>query len=366
MEKKEINVDISFAVRRFAAITVGLLVSLGVGAQKWNQTYQNYIDKYKDLAISQMQRYGIPASITLAQGVYESGAGTSMLATTANNHFGIKCHGWTGRSVEKNDGTNETCWRAYDSVSESYEDHSKFLAGNSRYASLFDYSSTDYKSWAKGLKACGYATSSDYPNKLIAIIELYNLSQYDSPVSASYTPVANAGTSSSSKSSTSSSKHSSAATSKKASSGKSSKSASKRSDYKQNRQVAYRKSKSAVKVAPGQEHKIYHYNDNFYVYARKGDTFASIGEEMGVSAYNLARYNEIDQEYQLRAGDIVYLCRKQKRSIEAYKGKRHIITPGQSMWSISQLYGIRLASLYDINGLPLDYGAKAGDSLRLY
>ena len=146
---------------------------------KWNSTYQQYIDQYKDLAIEQMKKYGIPASITLAQGVFESGAGRSELARKGNNHFGIKCHGWQGRAVYADDDARNECFRAYDNAYQSYEDHSRFLASGQRYRNLFSLRITDYKGWARGLKAAGYATNPRYADKLIELIELYKLYQYD-------------------------------------------------------------------------------------------------------------------------------------------------------------------------------------------
>ena len=139
----------------------------------WNQRYQNYFDKYKDVAVEQMLKYRIPASITLAQGVLESAAGNSELATKANNHFGIKCNGWTGRKSYHDDDARNECFRAYDSVYESYQDHSVFLTTSKRYSNLFQLKLTDYKGWARGLNACGYATCPTYATKLIEIIELY-------------------------------------------------------------------------------------------------------------------------------------------------------------------------------------------------
>lgn len=140
-----------------------------------NSVYQTYIDLYKDLAIEEMVRHKIPASITLAQGLLESAAGRSELARKGNNHFGIKCHGWTGRRVYYDDDERNECFRAYDNVSQSFEDHSMFLSKQNRYSRLFRLSMTDYKGWARGLKACGYATNPRYADKLIEIIELYEL-----------------------------------------------------------------------------------------------------------------------------------------------------------------------------------------------
>ena len=149
------------------------------GQMKWNQNYQNYINQYKDLAIEQMLKYRIPASITLAQGLFESGAGQSELARKGNNHFGIKCHGWQGRAVYHDDDAKHECFRAYNSPGESFEDHSKFLSRQQRYSRLFNLKITDYKGWARQLKACGYATDPAYADKLIKIIETYGLQAYD-------------------------------------------------------------------------------------------------------------------------------------------------------------------------------------------
>jgi flagellum-specific peptidoglycan hydrolase FlgJ len=143
----------------------------------------NYIAKFKDIAMDNMKVYGIPASIVLAQGILESGAGRGDLAVTANNHFGIKCHqGWTGESVKHDDDVAQECFRKYDNVSESYKDHALFLTGRSRYSKLFEFSKGDYKAWAKGLRVAGYATDPKYPDKLISYIERYNLHQYDNQV----------------------------------------------------------------------------------------------------------------------------------------------------------------------------------------
>ncbi|MRX67088.1 Flagellum-specific peptidoglycan hydrolase FlgJ [Flavobacterium resistens] len=140
----------------------------------------SYILQYKDIAMGNMQKYGIPASIILAQGILESGAGKGDLAVDANNHFGIKCHkDWLGESVRHDDDAEQECFRKYKEASESYRDHALFLVGKKRYESLFTYEKDDYKAWAKGLRACGYATDPNYPDKLISYIERYNLHQYD-------------------------------------------------------------------------------------------------------------------------------------------------------------------------------------------
>ena len=149
-----------------------------------------YIYQFKDVAMSNMKNYGIPASIILAQGILESGAGKGDLASRSNNHFGIKCHaGWTGESVRHDDDAAQECFRKYDNPSESFKDHALFLTGRSRYAKLFTLSKNDYKAWARGLRAAGYATDPKYPDKLISYIERYSLSEYDiMALDANYVP----------------------------------------------------------------------------------------------------------------------------------------------------------------------------------
>jgi flagellum-specific peptidoglycan hydrolase FlgJ len=151
----------------------------------------NYVLQYKDIAMGNMQKYGIPASIILAQGILESGAGRGDLALEANNHFGIKCHNdWLGESVRHDDDSSQECFRKYPEASESYRDHALFLVGKKRYAALFTYEKDDYKAWSKGLRAAGYATDPNYPDKLISYIERYNLHQYDCQVTGKdYVPI---------------------------------------------------------------------------------------------------------------------------------------------------------------------------------
>lgn len=152
----------------------------------------DYIYRFKEVAINNMRNYGIPASIILAQGILESGAGRGDLAENANNHFGIKCHAdWSGESVRHDDDSSQECFRKYKNPSESYRDHALFLTGRSRYSNLFSLPKGDYKAWAKGLRAAGYATDPKYPDKLISYIERYNLHQYDAQVLGSnYSPIA--------------------------------------------------------------------------------------------------------------------------------------------------------------------------------
>ena len=312
--------------RNFAAMTKRICLFLfaclffisHLSAQmRWNSVYQEYIDQYKDLAIEEMLRYNIPASITLAQGIFESGAGRSELSVKGNNHFGIKCHGWTGRSVYHDDDTRNECFRAYDNVLQSYEDHSKFLRYNVRYNSLFTLQRTDYRGWAQGLKACGYATNPRYADKLIELIELYKLYELDKATSYD-------------------------------------KFMAKRGGY--DKPVSQGMSLHPIKI----------YNKNYYIIARAGDTFKGIGEEIDISYRKIAKYNERDKNDVLHTGEIIYLKKKQKKADKAYKNRPHIVKAGESMYSIAQRYGIRLKSLYKKNHLSPDYQARVGDTLRVY
>ena len=161
-------------MRRLLFIIIGLLSWGSLTAQN---RYQQYIEQYRDIAIEQMLKWKVPASITLAQGLLESAAGQSTLATKGNNHFGIKCHGWTGRTIYRDDDLQNECFRAYSSAYESYEDHSRFLATGQRYRSLFSLKITDYEGWAKGLKAACSATNPRYAPSMIDMIQNYNLRQ---------------------------------------------------------------------------------------------------------------------------------------------------------------------------------------------
>ena len=298
-------------------IDISLLFCATSQAQmKWNQTYQTYINQYKDLAIEQMLRYHIPASITLAQGLFESSAGRSVLATQGNNHFGIKCHNWTGPTQYHDDDARGECFRVYKDARDSYEDHSKFLARQPRYARLFELGQRNYKGWAQGLKQCGYATNPQYANKLIQIIELYKLFDYDK---------------------------------------------AKRFD----RFMAEHSGSEQAVNAQGLLHPIYKFNDNYYLITREGDTFKALGKEVEINWRKLAKYNERDKNDVMHKGEIVYLKKKRKKAPKQYKNRPHIVKKGESMYIISQKYGIRLNNLYKMNYFDIDHQIKIGDRIRI-
>ena len=279
-----------------------------------NNAYRQYIETYKEMAIDQMHRYGIPASITLAQGLLESGAGNSTLTRKANNHFGIKVGmNWTGPYVLQDDDAKGEKFRKYRNAAESYEDHSLFLKNGRRYASLFTLKSTDYKGWAHGLKKAGYATNPKYAQLLIHIIETYDLTRFD---------------------------HAS-------------------------RHSRNRHGKSEERFYAASAYEVRRCNKNYYVIAKQGDTFNSIGKAMGISARKLRRYNEVDKRYVLQEGDIVYLEKKQKRADKQLKNQFHEVQAGESMYSIAQQYGMRLETLYKTNKLPADHAVSAGELLKI-
>lgn len=292
----------------FLLFIISVSLSGNTTAQNRNRLYMQYIDTYKDLAISHQKKYKIPASITLAQGLLESGAGTGTLARKSNNHFGIKCHNkWAGARVYHDDDAKGECFRKYNHPKESYEDHSLFLTRNMRYAQLFELKSTDYKGWARGLQRCGYATDKAYASKLIQIIELYDLYQYDRKG---------------------------------------------------------RTSQDIPQLPKGYApHQVYRSSGLYYVEARPGDKLENIGKEFGLSVKKLCNYNEIPKDYPLDQGMVIYLEKKNKKADRAYK--QHVVSAGESMHDISQMYGMRIKYLYKLNNKDNGYVPAEGDVLIL-
>lgn len=281
------------------------LWGVNIQAQTRSKQYEEYIKQYRDIAVEEMEKYQIPASITLAQGLLESGAGQGTLARKSNNHFGIKCGGdWTGKSVKHDDDARNECFRVYKNAKESYRDHSKFLAGRSRYASLFKLDVTDYKGWAHGLKKAGYATNPRYAYQLIDIIERYDLHKYDKKGGLKW-----------------------------------------------------------MKENPN-PHQPYLANGLVYVVGRNGDTWKSLSKELDISKRKLRKYNDLYKDYIIQEGDILYLEKKNRKAQKGYIV--HVLRAGESMHSISQKYGIRLKRLYKMNKMkPEDPAPRLGTILRL-
>ena len=289
----------------YLLVIVGL--SVNVGAQNANQRYTDYIDRWKDVAISEQEQHGIPASITLAQGLLESGAGSSRLATEGNNHFGIKCHkDWQGETMLRDDDAPNECFRVYESAHESFADHSRFLL-RKRYESLFLLPVDDYKGWAHGLKQCGYATDPNYANRLISIIERYSLYNYDTP---------------------------------------------------QGRNVA----EDALFIFEHlrNSHPICKYRSLHYVIASPGDTYSDIAKEFGMKTKDLLRFNDVDADHEIRAWQEVYLQEKHDKAPADYHSI--VIGEGESIHSIAQRMGMKLQCLKDLNP---DSSDSQGTRLRL-
>lgn len=310
-------------MKRISFLTLFITLTFLVFAQKPSDSYLKYIEKYHDIAIEQMTEHHIPASITLAQGLLESGAGSSVLAQQANNHFGIKCgRSWYGRTILRDDDQKNECFRVYPRVKDSYEDHSDFLL-QQRYSFLFDYKITDYKSWAKGLRTAGYATDPKYPSKLISLIETYKLYQYDD------------------------------------------------NSYRESRADVQRENYN--KTHKGEEHygnssQLFDYivivnNGRKCIRLISDDSLEHIAKAKKISLKHLLKYNDYYEITPLYRGDYVYLQPKKRQAEEKYK--TYEVKPGDSMHSIAQTYGIKLKALYTINNLEYGTPVKEHQRLRL-
>ena len=313
-----------------------LLCPIALFAQQ-RQSREEYIERYKAIAVAHMERYGIPASITMAQGILESDAGNSKLSLSSNNHFGIKCkRHWTGAKVYHDDDAKGECFRAYSTVEASYQDHAEFLDSSPRYDSLFSYPTTDYRSWARGLKAAGYATAPDYAERLVAIIEKYKLYILDREDGlAIYS---------------------------------SGRLARENADW-----FAVQRSSQALDVVAEdpfkvtinghQGYNIYRTNLVCYVISKQGDTYASIGKAFDISERWLRKFNDVDNNYVLTAGSVVYIERKADR----WRGGElmHTVRKGETLRSISQSYGIRMGRLAWINRIRPKQQLAEGKILKL-
>lgn len=286
----------------------GLLMAQASG----RMTRSEYFETYKDMAIHEMRRSGVPASITLAQGALESGDGNSSLAKKANNHFGIKCHNdWNGKKVYQDDDAKNECFRKYASVEDSYRDHSEYLRAKTRYAFLFELDITDYKGWAKGLKKAGYATNPTYADKLIDIIEEFDLYDYD------------------------------------------------RNPGKD--RAVHSRSNPPRNAAPSRS--VLERNRVKYILAATGDTYESLTDEFGKMSWEIPDYNDIASPDSLVAGQVIYLQPKRNK---AELGKNaHKVKEGETMYTISQLYAIRLPRLYLMNDMNPGTRPSVGTVLQL-
>lgn len=277
-------------------------------------TRSEYIERYAPFAVKEMLISGVPASITLAQGILESGDGNSLLAREAKNHFGIKCHGmWEGRKFYKDDDAKNECFRVYESVFDSYRDHSEFLSGRGRYAALFELRRTDYKGWAHGLKKAGYATNPKYPALLIRIIEENDLTRFDRmkkpPADVDQQPEET------------------------------------KSDEQQPPKEDVDPKEAIVSSL---DRQMYLRNNIRFVRAKKGDTYKKLEYLLGVRRWQILKYNDKQSNPTLRPGEILYLQPKRRRNRDH---DFHFTQRGETLRSISQKYGIKLKKLYKYNEL---------------
>ncbi|MBI1306453.1 MAG: LysM peptidoglycan-binding domain-containing protein [Bacteroidetes bacterium] len=267
--------------------------ALTLSAQE-KMTPSQYIETYREFAIVEMYRSGVPASITLAQGMLESSYGNSRLAREGNNHFGIKCKGdWNGKTIRADDDAPNECFRAYNSALESYRDHSDFLRGNWRYHDLFDLQITDYKGWAEGLRKAGYATNTSYHTIIVNLIEKYDLGKYDSA------------------------------------------------------------------PMPGKQQIEYTDNNVPMVRAQKDETMEMIARRNDLTVKQIYKYNDLSKGTGINEGDVVYLKPKRRRGTE----KEHVVEDGETMYQISQAYGIKLKQLYKRNRLEEGTEVAAGQKI---
>jgi LysM repeat protein len=309
-------------------LLVILFSCLGSFAQ--NLSVQEYIEKYKDIAIQEMKRMGIPASITLAQGILETENGNSILVKKSNNHFGIKCKSnWTGQTVSHDDDASGECFRKYDKPEDSYRDHSEFLRNSTRYASLFQLEPTDYKGWAYGLKKCGYATNPRYPEILISNIERYNLQQYnvqtlDEQPMKDPLMVSEA-----------------------------------HNQEKMNVKQPATQTVGVTQVFHKQEKAFF--NSLRAVFVNKGVSLLAVATAYDISLTKLLEYNDLRTDGLLQEGQWIYLEKKAKQGNRDY----YVALDNESLYDISQNNGIQLSQLASYNNLAETALVKKGTKLYL-
>jgi LysM repeat protein len=362
-------------MKNILTILLTFCISLVASASPTEKTPQEkYIEKYAPLAVSEMYRSGVPASITLAQGLLESGNGQSELARKSNNHFGIKCHNnWQGGRVYHDDDAKGECFRKYSDPSDSYRDHSDFLRFRDRYKFLFDYRVTDYKSWAHGLKKAGYATDPAYPKKLIKLIEEYDLNQYDrKPASfgRSYNKKESKQTPSVESKQSKNEPAAQKQTTENPSKEKSVK--SKQKPVKEQElplapsvieQVKELDEKQAEVFHFSLARKIYTQNNVPFVYSEEGDTYATIAASHNLFMREILKFNDLKNDSPLAPGTVVYLKPKKK---SAAKGvDKYVFEDGDDLREVAQRFGVRLASVVRMNGFEEGAAPREGDIIRL-
>ncbi len=324
-------------MKRILSLFVSLFAALVVMAGPERTPQEKYIEKYAPIAVGEMYRSGVPASITLAQGLLESRYGLSDLAVKGNNHFGIKCHNWTGRMMYHDDDRRGECFRVYKSAEESFRDHSDFLRYRDRYKFLFDLEPDDYEGWAHGLKKAGYATDPAYPKKLIKLIEDYNLDDYDRK------PASWAG------------KEIRPKKSVKVTIPESPNRIERADPLDVRRREAFRFPMSR---------QMYSLNGVPFIKSVDGESYAIIAASNNLFLKEILRYNDLDREQPLAPGTVVYLQSKKKQA--AVGLDKHVVDkPGETVRSISQRYGVRMKALLKLNGMKSDAVLVEGEVIKL-
>lgn len=306
------------------------LVSLTLAAQR--TSVEEYIEQFKDIAVNEMKRSGVPASITLAQGILESENGNSELVKKSNNHFGIKCKNtWTGETVTHDDDANGECFRAYTNAGESYRDHSDFLKANKRYGSLFDLDPEDYAGWARGLKKAGYATNPRYPELLIKYIEQYELQQY-TLIALNKQPEANIVQTESNK--------------------------MEQPVETVAGKVVSESDMSGPAIEPG---KVTSINSAKCVFVKKRTSLLVVADKYNISLSKLMDFNDMAEEGLLGKDQFIYLEKKSKTGAKEY----YIVEPGETLYDVAQVNGMQLKHLLEYNDLKGDSKVAAKTKLFL-
>ncbi|MCL2327463.1 MAG: glucosaminidase domain-containing protein [Bacteroidetes bacterium] len=299
-------------------VSLGLFVMLAFAGFGQRTTRAEYVERYAAIAIEEMQRTGIPASIKLAQACLESADGNSELARKSNNHFGIKCYSsWKGKRTYHDDDAKNECFRVYETVLESFKDHSEFLKNGQRYAFLFSYDQTDYKNWAHGLKKAGYATNPNYAQMLIKIIEEHELHKYDKPNAL----VANAEVQE--------------------------KTPQKVRGAAPNPTLAPPNlmANKAVRQIAGRD--VYRNNNVDYVILQDGETLFSLARKLSIPTWKLFSFNDLQKGEKVQAGDIIYIQPKKAKAEKPYIS--HKVASGETLHSIAQLYAVKVDKLAKLN-----------------
>lgn len=318
-------------MKKFALLTflLGLYITPSIAQDEPRLTAEQYISQFKEAAIADMKKTGVPASITMAQGMFESDYGNSSLAKIAKNHFGVKCHkDWGGDTYYMDDDAPNECFRKYNSVEESYDDHSNFLRTRDRYKFLFDLSITDYKGWAKGLKQAGYATNPAYADKLIEIIERYNLQALDE--GGTPQPIADV---------------------------KVEKNKERKNVVNEDNKPIRVKVTPRVKVLNG----LATINNVPFVYVEKSDSYLKIAKQYKLELWQILEYNEAEKNDILHIGDIVFLNPKKGRA----EVETHTVKEGETMYDIAQAYGVRQKKIYQMNNIVPGTALTAGQELKM-